>query len=450
MKKIFGLILLIILFSSTGFAMKLEQPVEIGKIWTDTGGFYGNGYVFENASYNNGEECVSTLGRKDKKSYSKGIARFGNDTNALYVHYDINNPSLNIDERDEKFGAENTSNTVGVPIWEHCTIYQIKNDGEISLYYVQVGYGSIGYDIIFGRRQDGVWVKYIDMRQIAKKYFGNNGIFCEKANVNGNTIIIKYTLYSNNARNAGEFRFKWDETAQWFGVEQVVYTSDNQEINNSQIGQAQTYYERAEKMRKDSQMRWRDDEIIAVYTQAIELNPNLADAYIGRSVIYYERGLTSNPEDMAKSKVDLNRAIEINPNSARAYNWRAYVNNNIADATRAIELDPQYLDAYWTRAELYSRLKNYDKAIADYTFVINSPNFRTRFMEHYDFEMMSDWVFWNDFNNRMAWLYWRRAHDYREKKDYDSAISDYRKALELSPRNDWIKSDLQYTINGKN
>lgn len=39
-------------------------------------------------------------------------------------------------------------------------------------------------------------------------------------------IIIEYDNYNPNTKRMykeGEFRFKWDDAAQWFGIEQVVY-----------------------------------------------------------------------------------------------------------------------------------------------------------------------------------------------------------------------------------
>jgi len=40
--------------------------------------------------------------------------------------------------------------------------------------------------------------------------------------VRGDTLIIEYKSLSGD-KKIGEFRFKWDEAAQWFSVEQIKY-----------------------------------------------------------------------------------------------------------------------------------------------------------------------------------------------------------------------------------
>lgn len=185
------------------------------------------------------------------------------------------------------------------------------------------------------------------------------------------------------------------------------------------------------------------------YNQAISLNPNLAEAYIARSVVLYVDSRTiGTPADQLKAMNDINRAIELNPNSARAYNWRAnmnrYKNQNdaLADINRAIQLDPQYLDAYETRANIYYDMKNYDSAIADYTYILNNPNFKNSYMQHYDFNMMADWSWYIDWNQRTAALYYSRGRVYREKGDNTNATADFTTALKFSPNNHWIKRYL--------
>lgn len=323
-------------------------------------------------------------------------------------------------------------------------VYKIPTDSTIKLYATREWYGSDSDWTIFGTKQNGEFVKYLDTLNITEKYFGikieggASPIVYDVPKCSGDTIVIPYR--NRNGRD-GEFRFKWDDAAQWFSVEQVKYSE-------SQVAasQAQTYVEQGENLYKSG----KHSEALAKYNQAISLNPNLAEAYIARSVVLYVDSRTvGTPEDQTRAMNDINRAIELNPNSARAYRWRAtmniYKNPNgaLADINRAIQIDSQYLDAYETRAQIYSDMKKYDQAIADYTYILNSPNFKTSYMQHYDFDMMSDWAWYIDFDQRTAALYNRRANVYAEKGDYDAAISDYNKALKLSPRNDWIKNRLR-------
>ncbi|MBQ9572939.1 MAG: hypothetical protein IJR22_06065 [Acidaminococcaceae bacterium] len=41
--------------------------------------------------------------------------------------------------------------------------------------------------------------------------------------VAGDTLVLYYSKAGMPARTAGELRFKWDDNAQWFGVEKIVY-----------------------------------------------------------------------------------------------------------------------------------------------------------------------------------------------------------------------------------
>ena len=64
---------------------------------------------------------------------------------------------------------------------------------------------------------------------------------------------------------------------------------------------------------------------------------------------------------------DYTRALELDPNLAQAYNNRgttyAILKNYdaaLADYTRALELDPNYAQAFNNRGTTYATLKNYD------------------------------------------------------------------------------------------
>lgn len=104
------------------------------------------------------------------------------------------------------------------------------------------------------------------------------------------------------------------------------------------------------------------------FNRAIELDPQNARAYNNRGIVYYAEG------DYAQAIADYNRAIELNhePLSWPYYN-RGLVRDSqknpeaaIADYTRAIDLDPSYADAYFNRAIVHDNQKNRTAAIADY------------------------------------------------------------------------------------
>ena len=62
-----------------------------------------------------------------------------------------------------------------------------------------------------------------------------------------------------------------------------------------------------------------NDKAIADFTKAIELRPDVAQAYNNRGNVYTNKG------DFGKALEDLNKAIEIDPNYANAYNNRASI-----------------------------------------------------------------------------------------------------------------------------
>ena len=81
---------------------------------------------------------------------------------------------------------------------------------------------------------------------------------------------------------------------------------------------------------------------IADYTRAIELDPELPDAYFGRALA------RSHIEDLIGPIVDFTYAIELDPNYAEAYFWRGVLRAGVedwdgadADIDRARELGYQ-------------------------------------------------------------------------------------------------------------
>lgn len=112
-----------------------------------------------------------------------------------------------------------------------------------------------------------------------------------------------------------------------------------------------------------------DDNAIAEYSKAIELNPQFADAYNRRGVAYIYK------ENSKQAIFNLNKAIELNQQFIEAYHNRGYAYERIpdfekamSDYTRAIELDPQFAIAYSSRSVLYRVVKkNTEQAIRDIT-----------------------------------------------------------------------------------
>jgi tetratricopeptide (TPR) repeat protein len=130
----------------------------------------------------------------------------------------------------------------------------------------------------------------------------------------------------------------------------------------------------------------RFDRAIQDYTRATELKPEGSDAYMMRGLVYLKRGhgegfmaelkrlirklqKTAPPrynEWLERAIVDFSRAIELDSQMASAYSYRAeayrvkgMVDEAIRDSTAAIELRKDQhstAGAYATRAEIYRRL----------------------------------------------------------------------------------------------
>ena len=215
MRKILGLMMFIcLLFSGNCFAMQFLQPIEIGAVGIMQSG--GGGVSIDGADYNSGK--FYTKYRKDNtRGYEKGIARFGDGEDALYLHYSYRGYL--------KFGGQDINNTIEDNILIS-TIYKIKSNEGITLYPIYKTYGPEFDYLIIGRRADGRFVKYIDTREITKRYFGWNGnsvspIVYLDIYTQGDTLILPY-YHLKNIKSKGEFHFKWDNKAQWFSVEQII------------------------------------------------------------------------------------------------------------------------------------------------------------------------------------------------------------------------------------
>ena len=160
---------------------------------------------------------------------------------------------------------------------------------------------------------------------------------------------------------------------------------------------------------REAIMAKRTAEKVKLYTEAIKINPNGAEAYFGRAL-----SLNNRQQEIA----DLSRAIEIDPNYADAYYFRAgnYALDSeytlaVVDYTKVIELKPDYIEAYEDRAESYEELGQYEKAVSDYSTVIER-------------------------NPNKSLYYASRASCYQELNDYERAIEDYTKFLKMeNPRN---------------
>jgi lipoprotein NlpI len=108
------------------------------------------------------------------------------------------------------------------------------------------------------------------------------------------------------------------------------------------------------------------DRAIADYNQAIELDPKSSMAYNNLCDAYLDKG------DNDRAIIDCNHAIQLDPksvlayrNRGNAYRYKGDVGNAIADYNRAIELDPKFFQGYLARGLLSLDAGELPRALAD-------------------------------------------------------------------------------------
>jgi tetratricopeptide (TPR) repeat protein/S1-C subfamily serine protease len=126
------------------------------------------------------------------------------------------------------------------------------------------------------------------------------------------------------------------------------------------------------------------------YSQAIQINPNYVNAYIGR-------GMTKTAlKDSQGAIRDYDRAIQLDSNNAFAYNERgnakvALKDNQgaIVDYDRAIRVNPNFANAYVGRGNVKLALKDSQGAILDYNRAIQiDPNLANAYANRGNAELL--------------------------------------------------------------
>ncbi len=163
---------------------------------------------------------------------------------------------------------------------------------------------------------------------------------------------------------------------------------------------------------------------IEYFSKALELDPNLAEAYEKRGLLYYFR------EEYDKVIEDFSTFIEIAPANAEAHTMLGigYMKKGIYQPalhyfTRAIEMDPTQVRALANRAETYRLMGKQQEAMRDATRATKlrgdprsrADAYKTRYKIH-----------------------WNRGQD-------KLARADYRRSVELDPRITlWRYPDKKY------
>ena len=224
MKKLasyLGALVIATVFQASCSAMQFQQPVFIGSI---AGIYAGGPHTAERWKIS--KEVVV---RKDSMTMGKG------STAIIFKYKDM--PSKYDNTKYRKITQMISGNGKSFPvnangyIGPNHHIYQINGENGIVAYVDIMYNGGIDPDTmcIRGLWKDGKPVTFVGgVYQLASGITEAHFIFKDKEmRVMNDTICIPYNLRSGEFGQKyvrdGEFRFKWDEKANWFGVEQVVY-----------------------------------------------------------------------------------------------------------------------------------------------------------------------------------------------------------------------------------
>lgn len=146
---------------------------------------------------------------------------------------------------------------------------------------------------------------------------------------------------------------------------------------------------------------------IALLDQLIARHPEAAIDYNNRGLIYFQSG------QLLRAVADYNIAIQLDPRLASAYNNRAnyyaacgQLNDAIADYDRAIDFNPSYVRAWINRGITLRDLGQYEAAV-----------------ENFDIAEVLGQLPEN--------IYAERGRTHHLWGDWNYAIADYRRAIEL-------------------
>jgi tetratricopeptide (TPR) repeat protein len=164
-----------------------------------------------------------------------------------------------------------------------------------------------------------------------------------------------------------------------------------------------------------------EDRGIREYTNAIAQNPDYAEAYNNRGIAYFNMGLDTGDQGQFEQAVkDFRKVVILKPGSYSAffaqgaiYLYEGKNDKAIEELSKAIVLDPDADVAYVGRGYAYAQEKSKDlgKAVADLSTAIAKGG---------------RWI---------AIAYSNRGAAFLNEKQYDKAIDDFSKTIELGPRN---------------
>jgi|GEM_PF-3207031 tetratricopeptide (TPR) repeat protein len=154
-------------------------------------------------------------------------------------------------------------------------------------------------------------------------------------------------------------------------------------------------------------------------TAAIGLNPKEALYFGNRGYAYYMM------KDFAKSLADLNQAVALEPNNSLFLNnrcntlWELGENEKaLADSYKVTQMYPNSAYPHFVRGQIYSQMKDYAKAIDEFTLSLTK----------------------GQDSSNVSSAYYNRGNCHARRAEYELAVADYDAALAL-------KQDFYYYNN---
>ncbi len=146
------------------------------------------------------------------------------------------------------------------------------------------------------------------------------------------------------------------------------------------------------------------------YVKALELDPQMAQAYINLSDLYYKAGdIPSAVGTLQRGSYELENNLTIAHLLARVYIEDQRWDDAIVELERVLDGEPENYDAYYDLGHVYFELGDYEAAIDNFENVI-------------EYEQ----------NNEL--LYYALAQAYEANNQIDKAISNYLKAIAVNDK----------------
>ena len=177
------------------------------------------------------------------------------------------------------------------------------------------------------------------------------------------------------------------------------------------------------------------DGALSDYNKSIELDNTVSEAYVNRGLLKKTQGYYKD------ALADYNSAIKLDNSDPDIYLKRAIIYNYledysaaISDLNRSISLNKINPNAYYLRGNMRAKMTLYEKAIDDYTDALDLIYSIIPDKIEHDFSSSNK----EGLSETLKDLYQNRASSWNKLEQYENAISDYEKLLEL---NDIFKED---------